>query len=201
MNSFLKYLLCLGVFLFGGFTELHAQFWPGPFSVPPEFSVKTNLLYGITRTINIGGEARFGEKYSLDVSLNYNPWHLKEDKRFRHLLIQPELRYHFRDNTTGPYMGVHAIYTVFNVSKIHIPLTNKYLGDRYEGTGYGMGISGGYIVNLGDRWNLELSAGVGFAKLSYERFMPQKNGRILDVGKYNYLGPTKVGITWVYLIP
>lgn len=195
-----RYIVWFVCLLAGLHTKVYAQFWPGPFSAPPEFAIKSNVLYGLTRTLNLGAEARFGEKYSLDVSISYNPWILKNDQRFRHLMVQPEIRYHFRDNTTGFFMGIHPFYTVYNVSKVNIPLSNKYLADRYEGTGMGVGLGAGYILNLGDRWNMELSAGFGFAKLNYESYKPEKNGRFLFEDTYNYAGPTRLGISLVYLI-
>ena len=44
-------------------------------------AVKTNLLYDVTTTLNLGAEFRLAPKWTLDVSGNYNPFHFKNDKK------------------------------------------------------------------------------------------------------------------------
>lgn len=42
-------------------------------------AVKTNVLYDVTTTFNLGAEVAFDKHLSLDISGNYNPWTLPDD--------------------------------------------------------------------------------------------------------------------------
>ena len=61
-------------------------------SLAQKWAVKSNLLYDATATINLGVEAALGPRVTLDISGNYNPWEFG-DARWKHWLIQPEVRY------------------------------------------------------------------------------------------------------------
>lgn len=75
------------------------------------------------------------------------------------------------------------------------------MGDRrYQGCLYGAGVSYGFLWLIGKRWNLELTLGVGYARLEYDRYVRQKCGRFLGKGHENYFGPTKVGISFGFVI-
>ena len=50
-----------------------------------KIAVKTNLLYDVTTTLNIGAEFRLAPKWTLDVSGNYNPFKFGDDKKMKHL--------------------------------------------------------------------------------------------------------------------
>lgn len=39
-----------------------------------QVAVKTNLVYDVTTTFNVGVELALSPKWTLDVSGNYNPW-------------------------------------------------------------------------------------------------------------------------------
>ena len=44
-------------------------------------AVKTNLLYDVTTTLNVGVEFRVAPKWSIDLSGNYNPFNIGEDRK------------------------------------------------------------------------------------------------------------------------
>ena len=54
--------------------------------------IKTNLLYDATTTFNLGLEFRTGAKTSFDIPVSYNPWTFSDNKKWKHILIQPEFR-------------------------------------------------------------------------------------------------------------
>ena len=47
-------------------------------------AVKTNVLPWMTGTLNLCGEMRCGEWYSLEMNLNYNPWTWGDNKKVKH---------------------------------------------------------------------------------------------------------------------
>ena len=44
-------------------------------------AVKSNVLYDLTGTLNLGGEIRCDDTHSFNLSVNYNPWNLGENKK------------------------------------------------------------------------------------------------------------------------
>ena len=71
---------------------------------------------------------------------------------------------------------------------------------RYEGSFYGGGISYGYQWIIGKRLNLEATIGVGYVRFEYDKYEYQVKGKHIKEGTKNYIGPTKVGLSLVYII-
>lgn len=167
-----------------------------PFStVPPAIAVKTNLLYDLTATLNLGFEFRIGSRYTLDVSANYNPWTFRNHKKIKHLLMQPEFRIWTCEPFSRHFFGVHAIYAQYNIGGI-LNMGNK----RYQGDAYGVGISYGYQWYLSPRWNIEATIGAGYVYLDYKTYECGQCRRELAHGPKHYFGPTKVGISLIHII-
>lgn len=64
-------------------------------------AIKTNTLYWLTTTPNIGAEFSLSSKLTIEVAGAYNPWTFKDDKKMRFWLVQPELKYWTCENSTG----------------------------------------------------------------------------------------------------
>lgn len=163
----------------------------------PQFALKTNALYLATTTLNLGFEVGLSSKFTLDVSGNYNPWTFSDNKKLKHWLIQPELRYWLCDRFNGHFFGLHAHYAEFNVGGIKQLDLEHY---RYEGNLYGGGISYGYHWILGNHWSLEGTIGVGYAHIDYDKYKCEKCGTKIKDDNTNYWGPTKIGLSIIYVI-
>ena len=44
-------------------------------------AVKSNLLYDLSTTLNLGVEVKLSPKWSIDISGNYNPFSFSNDKK------------------------------------------------------------------------------------------------------------------------
>ena len=169
--------------------------------------VKTNLLYDATTTFNIGVETTLSPKWTLDLSGNYNPWTFSDNKKLKHILVQPEFRYWFCEAFSGHFLGFHAHSAIYNVAGIELPKIGIIGGAgpdmekyRYQGWLAGGGISYGYQFYLGRRWNLEATIGVGYAYLDYDQYECGTCGEFVGSSTKNYFGLTKAGISLIYLI-
>jgi hypothetical protein len=169
-------------------------------------AVKTNLLYGAyTLTPNLGVEAGLGRRSTLDVGVGYNPWNLKgsveNNKKLVHLLGSVEYRQWLCQKFNGHFFGVHLLGTKYNISAHELPLLfGKSSGAfRHQGWGAGAGISYGYQFVLGRHWNLELTLGVGYAYLKYDKYDCPKCGTMTDSVQKHYFGPTKGGLSILYV--
>lgn len=166
-----------------------------------QIGLKTNLLMDATRTVNLGVEIGLSKKFTLEVTGNYNPWEYGNNKQFKMLMAQPELRYWFCDRLNGHFVGLHLHGGIYNAVGIKMPFgVWKELEDhRFKGHFYGAGISYGYQWILGKHWNLEASVGVGYARAKYEKYTCETCVTKAGEGYKNYVGPTKAVLGLIYV--
>ena len=211
-----KWILLLGLCLIG--FKASGQY----------FALKSNVLYDATTTINLGIEFAIADQWTLDISANYNPWVFAQsekkvsgviipahDAKMKHWLIQPEIRWWTCEKFNGHFFGLHGHYGQFNVGGLtFLPegwgdgFTDKngahqldgLQHKRFQGWLVGAGLSYGYHWILSDRFSLEFTLGAGYAYLSYDKFGIESCDP-KEAEKYmHYIGPTKVGITAVFML-
>ncbi len=167
----------------------------------PAWAIKSNLLYDAATTINLGFEFRTGRKWSLDLPVSFNPWTFKDNMKWKHLIVQPEMRWWPCEVFNGSFLGIHAHGGIFNVSALPDPPFSSYMNThRFEGWLVGAGISYGYHWILAKRWSIEATIGAGYAYLSYDKYNCEKCGEPLGHETKHYFGPTKVGVTLIFMI-
>ena len=168
------------------------------------FGVKTNALHWATAgTLNAGLEAGLGKRISLELTGDYNPWTLDRDenRKLKFWSVMPEFRYWLCERFNGHFFGLHSGYGEYNISGVRIPFQNKSTQEhRYEGWATGIGISYGYTWILGKRWNLEANIGAGYIYTKYDKYECKTCGRFKGNQKKHYFGPTKAGISLIYII-
>ena len=87
-------------------------------------AVKSNLLYDITSTINLGVEYEVAPRWTLEMSVNYNPWSFSDNKKMKLWMLQPEARYWLCSGFSGHFFGAHQLGGEFNygsASPLHYP--------------------------------------------------------------------------------
>lgn len=159
-----------------------------------ETVLKTNLLYDATSTINLGVEHGLSDKWTLDISANYNPWKFGGYRQIKHWLIQPEVRYWLDERFNKHFFGFHLYDGQFNVSN------PKWFDDRYQGWFLGAGLSYGYHWKWSERWSMDFTLGLGYAYLDYDKYPCASCGEKLKEGTHHYFGPTKAGISLIYIL-
>jgi hypothetical protein len=173
----------------------------------PKLVVKTNALFWLTTTPNLSVETSLSDKMSLDVLACWNPWKFSEGARFQVFVIQPEVRYWLGQSMKGHFVGFHTHYVRANVGLIDATVIGTPLNfhlaflprERKEGNIYGFGASYGYSWLLSSKWRLEGVVSLGYAHMQYATYA--KNGwRLAARDYYNYVGPTKLGINFIYVI-
>lgn len=191
-----KLCLCFVVLFFlKGLTYSNAQ----------NIAFKTNLLYDVSATANLGVEIGLAPKWTLDISGNLNTWSKNDQTRWKHWMVQPEARYWFCDRFSRHFLGAHLIAGSFNFGNIKNNLS--FLGtdfsvltdNRYQGYAYGAGVAYGFAFILSRHLNLELEAGFGYICLDYDRFDCSGCGQLTASGIHHYIGPTKAAVNLVFL--
>lgn len=190
----MKRLLLLGIALFC-VQALWAQ----------KIAVKNNLFYDAALTPNLAVEIGLDTRTTLDLGGGYNWYDLDKDKnkKFKHWLVQPEIRFWSCERFNGFFWGIHAHGGEFNVSNIKMPFdAMKWLRDnRYEGHFYGGGVSAGYQWIIGKRWNLEASIGGGYARYSYDKYDAHDECSDCTESKdKNYWGITRATLSFVFFL-
>lgn len=163
----------------------------------PSWALKSNLLLDATTSFSLGFETKIGRRLTLDVPVSYNPWTFPENRKWKHIFTQPEVRYWLCEPFYGHFLGAHAHYAFYNVGRLPF---GELRDHRYEGWLVGAGVSYGYHWMLGSNWSLEASLGLGYAYLDYEKFECYYCGDKLKDGKRHYFGATKVALSLIYII-
>ncbi|HIS34167.1 MAG TPA: DUF3575 domain-containing protein [Candidatus Avirikenella pullistercoris] len=161
----------------------------------PTFSqkvgIRTNLLYLATTNLNLGIDVGLGYRTSFEVSGVYNPFRFGDNKKIENWGVQPEFRIWTCERYNGHFFGIHAHYDNYDMG------WKKY---RYDGWLAGGGISYGYSWIIGKRWNLEAELGVGYAYMDYDKYFREQQGKPIMNKTRNYIGPTKVGLSFIWFI-
>ncbi|MDL2291696.1 DUF3575 domain-containing protein [Bacteroides sp. OttesenSCG-928-F21] len=165
--------------------------------------VKTNLVSDALFSPNLAMEILLSNQFTLDLSAHYNPFKEGDTKRWKHWVAQPELRYWFCSPfTTGRFVGVHLLAGEYNLGGVHLPLLfNKHTrDDRSEGWFAGAGLSYGYHWILSPHWGIEAVMGLGFVRIKYDRYRCIHCGDRLGSGYRNWIGPTKMAVSLIYVL-
>ena len=120
--------------------------------------------------------------------------------KFKHVKVDPEFRYWFCERFHGHFIGVNALYSYYNVSKIAIPFVNGSRGNRYQGWCAGAGITYGYSWVIGRRWNIEANIGVGYLYTAYDRYQNRTCGLFCNAANKHLFGLTDLGVSFIYMI-
>lgn len=167
-------------------------------------AVKSNLFYDATTTLNAGVEVKFAPQWTGDLSANLNAWAIS-DHRWKHWLVQPELRYWFCEAFSGHFVGAHLLGGQYNFGNLNMPFTLfgsdfRQLKDyRFQGWAGGLGVAYGYSWILDKHWNIEAEIGLGWLYTRYDKFECADCGqRVARNRPHNYVGPTKAAVNLVY---
>ena len=131
-------------------------------------TLRNNLLYDATLTPNLGLEFRIDSTWSVGLNAGFNAWDIDKakNKKWRHLMLSPNVRYYLNEHN---FVGIHGVYSHYNVSNVKFPLglypTVK--NRRLQGDLVALGASYGHRWDLSWNWKLEAELG---AALGYTWF-------------------------------
>lgn len=176
------------------------------FSVKSQnIAIKSNLLYDAIAVANLGVEAPLAPRWTLDVSANLNAWAINQHK-WKHWLVQPEVRYWLCDRFQGHFFGLHAIAGQYNVGNLHNNIHffgtdfSDLTHNRYQGWMFGAGLAYGYSWILAKHWNIEAEIGLGWIHTRSDVYPCADCGTKLAEDKnHDYVGPTKAAVSLIYL--
>lgn len=162
-------------------------------------AVKNNLLYDLALAPNIEVEIPVGKRWSLNAEYKC-PWWLNSKHDFCYQLLSGGVEGRCwlgnrqkRNRLTGHFVGLYAEGGVYDF---------QLRGDGYQGKYYGAaGVTYGYARQLARHFSLEFSLGIGYLTTEYKKYTPYEGDIVwTNSGRYNFIGPTKVKVSLVWLI-
>lgn len=165
--------------------------------------LKNNLLYDATLTPNIGIEVKLANQWSAGINLGYQPWPFKDtsERKMRHFLIAPEIRYWFCDVFSGWFVGGNAFWSHYNISKVKFPfgMYPSVKDRRKQGDAVAAGLFAGYSWILSPHWSIEAEGGIDVGVTKYKEYECAHCGQEYGQEKKAFAVP-KVGINIIYNI-
>lgn len=177
-----------------------------PTEAQNKVGIKTNVLHDATASVNLSVEYAFVPKWSFEVGGYWHPsaFNVFGNAKLNHWIVMPEVKFWFCERFQGAFIGAHFLGGQIYAGQFPIDFSkrfdrgvnfNTYILDAYRTLGGG--ISFGYDFVLGRHWNIELELGVGYVDAHGNEF--QDGVEIYHDYHHDYVGPTKLGVSFVYL--
>ena len=185
-----------------------------------KLALRNNLLYDATLTPNIGAELRIDSAWTAGVNIGLNAWDIdkSKNKKWRHLLIAPNVRRYFGHKSDKPadrslwgipvdscrkvsYLELDAIYSHFNVGNTKIPfgLYKSIQDRRLQGDLFALGAKYGYSWILARDWSIDAEAGIAVGYAWFKEYECPTCGQFIGNDCRIFLLP-QLGINVVYII-
>ena len=154
-------------------------------------ALKTDALWDIMMTPNLGVELVTGNKTSVNVSVfgNHNPG----GTDLKMLGAIPEFRYWFSGRPMiREFIGVAGLATSYDIT---------WGSETYKGNAYGGGLTFGYAFYLSPHWNIECYGSVGAVYYDHQHYYREDNYTENRRNAHGYaLIPFKIGVSFAYII-
>ena len=174
--------------------------------------VKTNLLYDLALTPNIGIELNLGNRWSLQGQWEYAWW--KSDKiHWYHRIYGGglEVRKWFGPYDGDPMHGFHVgVYGLantydFDLGKLGSWVTGISALKNEEGNlsylSYGAGVTLGWAMPISKKWNLDFGISAGYLGGQYLDYIPEDQCYVWQKTiQRNYFGITGAQVSLVYIL-
>ncbi len=167
-------------------------------------TISNNLLYDTWLTPNLRVGLRLSPHWSMGLTAGYRPWPSDENtsRKWKHLLVSPDLRYWTDSVGVHHFFGANLIYSHYNVADVKFPfgLWKAVRDERRQGDLGAIGIFYGYSWPLGRYWNLEAHIGAAIGYTKFDNYKCGHCGQKIGTEKKVFVLP-QAGLSVVYNIP
>lgn len=178
----LRYFICLGTLglLLNSFC-CRAQSHSLGVNVPM-------LAFG---SINFELSKALSQKTTLHLPLSWNPMTFGNNKKIKHFMLQPGVRWWKWHTYSGYFGGINITAIQFNAG------IKTY---RYYGKGAGITLSAGYAKMISKEWNIEAEAGVYSGWVSYDKYQRRLCGDYEGSWRGFKFFPAKISLSLIYIM-
>ena len=176
---------------------------------PTRLSVKTNIIYDLLLTPNIGIEVPIGRRVSVAADWVYAWWSSNSSHRcWRIYGGEIEGRYWLRSGEaqqrlTRHHIGVYAqAFTYDFAFGRHGRMGGKPGASMWQKAMLGAGVSYGYAVRMGKAMRMDFTIGIGYVTGDYHKYHYDNGCYVYDsTHRMNYFGPTRAEASLVWDLP
>lgn len=169
-----------------------------------QVTLSNNLLYDAWLTPNLRMGVRLSPHWSVGLTAGYRPWPTDDQtsKKWKHLLLAPDVRYWTDSVNVHHFFGVNLIYSHYNVADVKFPfgLWKSVRDERRQGDLGAIGAYYGYSWPLGRYWNLEAHIGAALGYTKFDRYECGHCGTKIGTKHKIFVLP-QAGVSIVFNIP
>jgi len=173
-------------------------------AVAQKVTLSNNLLYDATLTPNLRIGVRLSPHWSMGLTGGYRPWPTDDNKsrKWKHLLVSPDLRYWTDSVDVHHFFGLNLIYSHYNVADVKFPfgMWKEVRDERRQGDLGAIGAYYGYSWPLGRHWNLEAHIGAAIGYTKFDRYECGHCGTKIGNDSKFFVLP-QAGLSIVFNIP
>lgn len=175
---------------------------------PFYMAIKTNMLYDLIATPNLGVEFHLGKRFSLHASYTH-AWWKNEAKHFywRYYGAEASFRWWFGKNSQVKPLQGHHIGATYQIMTYDFQFGNKGIlagkpgGMLIDRPSHTVALEYGYSVPIARRLNLDFVVGAGYNWGIFDEYIPIDGHDVWQATKRRqYFGPTKLEISLVWLL-
>lgn len=162
----------------------------------------TNMLYDVLLTPNIGAGISIGDRVTLLVDWMYARWN-NHDRRLYWRIYggDVEVRCRIGTRVKGSPLGGHHVGVYGSMACYDFQGGRSHIGVLSDIWNYAAGISYTYSLPVSTHFNIDFNLGVGYLWGRYKKHIPIDDCDVwLSTHKMSWFGPTRAGVTLVWLI-
>lgn len=145
---------------------------------------KINAVTALVLIPNIGIETSVSKKITFQVDFAASFWQSVNNAPQQFVIVIPEIRYHFKENYKGFYVGANIGGSKFKLQKWDYINAGIY----QEGYSYVIGATIGYQKQMSKKWMIDVFFGGGNSQGFYKGYYLNSNIRYEPAEKYNKSG-------------
>ena len=164
--------------------------------------VTTNMLYDAALTPNIGIGMKVSDRVTIQADWMYARWNNHDKRRYWRIYGGDiEVRYRIGPRRNGSPLGGHYVGAYSSIACYDFQAGRSHSGVLSDKYNYAAGLSYTYSLPLSTRFNIDFNLGVGYLWGTYKKHKPIDDCDVwMSTHKLGYFGPTRIGITLVWLV-
>lgn len=162
----------------------------------------TNMLYDVALTPNIGVGMSVTDRITVLADWMYARWSNRDKRRYWRIYGGDiEARYRIGKQKASSPLAGHHVGVYYSMACYDFQAGRSHRGVLSDKWNYAAGVSYTYSMPIATRLNIDFSLGVGYLWGTYKRHAAIDDCDVwLSTHKLGWLGPTKAGVSLVWLI-
>ena len=162
----------------------------------------TNMLYDAALTPNIGVGLKVADRVTVLADWMYARWSNHDRRRYWRIYGGDiEVRYRIGPHRKGSPLGGHYVGAYGSLACYDFQAGRSHSGVLSDKYNYAVGLSYTYSLPLSSCFNIDFNLGIGYLWGTYKKHRPIDDCDVwLSTHKLGWVGPTRIGITLVWLV-